>query len=128
QKLVAAAKAGALVVDNKAALAGMTPQEIAAAAQAAKARKLSGKYVIPLQNTTQQPALATLTDRATRQKLFENSWTRAEKGNANDTRAIISELAQIRAQKAKLLGYPNYAAYVLYDQMANTPKAVLDFM
>jgi peptidyl-dipeptidase Dcp len=128
QKLVAAAKAGALVIDNKADLAGLTPQEIAAAGQAAKARKLSGKFVIPLQNTTQQPALTSLTNRAVRQKLFESSWTRAEKGDANDTRAIISELAQIRAEKAKLLGYPNYAAYVLYDQMANTPKAALDFM
>jgi peptidyl-dipeptidase Dcp len=128
QKLVAAAKAGGLVIDNKADLAGMTPQEIAAAGQAAKARKLSGKYVIPLQNTTQQPALASLTNRAIRQKLFERSWTRTEKGDANDTRAIISELAQLRAQKANLLGYPNYAAYVLYDQMANTPKAVRDFM
>jgi peptidyl-dipeptidase Dcp len=128
QKLVAAAKAGALIIDNRADLAGLTPQEIAAAEQAAKSRKLSGKFVIPLQNTTQQPALTSLTNRAVRQKLFENSWTRAEKGDANDTRDIISQLAQIRAQKAKLLGYPNYAAYVLYDQMANTPKAVLDFM
>ena len=128
QKLVKAAKAGALVVDNKAMLAGMTAQEIAATEQAAKARKLKGKYLIPLQNTTQQPALTSLTNRDTRQKLYENSWTRAEKGDTNDTRDFIAELAQIRAQKAKLLGYPNYAAYVLYDQMANTPKAVLDFM
>src|SRR5207248_5121948 len=85
-------------------------------------------YVIPLQNTTQQPALASLSNRDIRQKLFENSWTRAEKSDGNDTRAVISELAQIRAQKAKLLGYANYAAYVLYDQMASTPKGVLDFM
>jgi peptidyl-dipeptidase Dcp len=128
QKLVAAAKAGALVVANKSALAGMTEQEIAAAAQAGKGRKLDGKFVVPLQNTTQQPALTELTDRSVRQKLFDNSWTRAEKGDKNDTRAIISELAQLRAQKAKLLGYPNYAAYVLYDQMANTPDKVLNFM
>jgi peptidyl-dipeptidase Dcp len=128
QKLVAAAKAGGLVVDDKAKLAGMSDQEIAAAAEAAKARKLDGKFVIPLQNTTQQPALQDLTDRGVREKLFHNSWTRAERGDANDTRAIISELAQLRARKAKLLGYPNYAAYVLYDQMANTPDKVLDFM
>src|SRR5579871_392091 len=117
QKLLAAGKAGALVVDNKSDLAGLSPQEVAAAEQAAKARKLSGKFVIPLQNTTQQPALTSLTNRAVRQKLFESSWSRAEKGDANDTRAIISELAQLRTQKAKLLGYKNYAAYVLYDQM-----------
>jgi len=128
QKLVAAAKAGALVVENKAALAGMSDQEIAAAAQAAKARKLAGKYLIPMQNTTQQPALTSLTDRSVREKLFDSSWTRAEKGDKNDTRDIISQLAQLRAQKAKLLGYPNYAAYILYDQMANTPEMVLNFM
>ncbi|HEX3430889.1 MAG TPA: M3 family metallopeptidase [Rhizomicrobium sp.] len=128
QKLIAASKAGALVVDDKSDLAGLSPQEIAAAEQAANARKLSGKYILPLQNTTQQPALTSLTNRAVRQKLFQSSWNRAEKGDANDTRDIIAELAQIRAQKAKLLGYPSYAAYTLYDQMANTPKVVLDFM
>ncbi|HTT85047.1 MAG TPA: peptidyl-dipeptidase Dcp [Rhizomicrobium sp.] len=128
QKLVAAAKAGGLVIDNRAELAGMSDQEIAAAAESAKARKLDGKFVIPLQNTTQQPALTDLTNRDVREKLFHNSWIRAEKGDANDTRDIIAELAQLRAQKAKLLGYPNYAAYVLYDQMANTPDKVLDFM
>lgn len=128
QKLLAATKAGALVVDDKAALAGLSDQEIAAAAEAAKARKLDGKYVIPLQNTTQQPALTSLTDRDTREKLFNESWTRTEKGDKNDTRDSISEIAQIRAQKAKLLGYPNYAAYTLYDQMADTPEKVLNFM
>ncbi|MGH6878226.1 MAG: M3 family metallopeptidase, partial [Rhizomicrobium sp.] len=128
QKLVAAAKAGALVVDDKSALAGMSGQEIAAAGEAAKARKLDGKFVVPLQNTTQQPALTDLTDRSVREKLFDNSWTRAEKGDANDTRDIVADLAQLRAQKAKLLGYPNYAAYVLYDQMADTPDKVLNFM
>jgi peptidyl-dipeptidase Dcp len=128
QKLLAATKAGALIVDDKTALAGLSDQEIAAAAEAAKARKLDGKYVIPLQNTTQQPALTSLTDRATREKLFNESWTRAEKGDKNDTRDTISELAQIRAAKAKLLGYPNYAAYTLYDQMADTPEKVLKFM
>src|SRR6201999_1119961 len=87
QKLLAAAKAGALVVDSPAKLAGLDPQAIAAAAQAAKDRKLSGRWGLPLQNTTQQPALESLSDRATRQALFEQGWTRAEKGDANDTRA-----------------------------------------
>ncbi|HEY5336924.1 MAG TPA: M3 family metallopeptidase, partial [Rhizomicrobium sp.] len=128
QKLLAATKAGALVVDNKAALAGLSDAEIANAAKAAEDRGMKGKFVIPLQNTTQQPALAELTDRDTREKLFNASWTRAEKGDANDTRGIIQQLAQLRAQKAKLLGYPNYAAYVLYDQMAQTPEAVQHFI
>jgi peptidyl-dipeptidase Dcp len=128
QKLVAAAKAGGLVLDNKAELAGLSDAEIASTVEAAKSRKLAGKYVIPLQNTTQQPLLTSLSNRAVREKLFNNSWTRAEKGDANDTRAVIARLAVIRAQKAKLLGYPNYAAYVLYDQMANTPEMVEKFL
>jgi len=128
QKLVAAAKKGALVVDDKAALKGLSDAEIAAAAEAAKSRGLKGKYVIPLQNTTQQPLLTSLADRGVRVKLFQQSWTRAEQGDANDTRAIILELAGLRAEKAKMLGYPNYAAYALYDQMAQTPEAVQKFI
>ncbi len=128
QKLVAASKAASFVTANKADLAGLSDSEIAAAAKAGEDHKLPGKYVIPQQNTTQQPVLASLTDRAVREKIFDNSWTRTEKGDANDTRATISELAKIRAEKAKLLGYPNYAAYVLYDQMAKTPEAVEKFI
>src|ERR1700722_2438295 len=128
QKLVAAAKAGALVLDNKAELAGLSDAEIASTVEAAKSRKLAGKYVIVLQNTTQQPLLTGLSDRTVREKLFNASWTRTEKSDANDTRAVIARLAVIRAQKAKLLGYPNYAAYVLYDQMADTPDKVEKFL
>ena len=128
QRLLAATKAGALVVDDKAQLAGLSAAEIATAAHDAGARKLTGKYVIALQNTTQQPLLTSLANRDTRQKLFNNGWIRAEKGDANDTRAIIQTLAVLRAEKAKLLGYPNYAAYVLYDQMAGTPEAVQKFI
>ncbi|WP_298670365.1 M3 family metallopeptidase [uncultured Sphingomonas sp.] len=128
QKLLAAAKAGALVIDDKARLAGLDNGKIAAAASAAHDRKLDGKWVIPLQNTTQQPDLEDLTDRATREALFNSGWTRAEKGDANDTRATIQQIAQLRAEKAKLLGYPNWAAYTLYDQMARTPEAATGFM
>jgi peptidyl-dipeptidase Dcp len=128
QKLVAAAKAGGLVVDSPAKLAGLDPGAVAAAAQAAKERGLAGKWLLPLQNTTQQPALSSLADRATRQALFEQSWTRAEKGDANDTRPIIEQLAQLRARKAALFGYPTWAAYVLSDQMAKTPAAVQRFI
>jgi len=126
--LLAGTKAGALVVDDKAQLAGLDDDGIAAAAHAAEDRKLKGKWVIPLQNTTQQPVLQSLQDRSVRERLFHNSWTRTEKGDANDTRDTIATLAQLRAQKAQLLGYPNYAAYVLEDQMAKTPDAVETFM
>jgi peptidyl-dipeptidase Dcp len=127
-KLLAATKAGALVVDDKSKLAGLSDGAIAAAAQAAEARGLKGKWVIALQNTTQQPDLQFLTDRAVRQQLFEQSWTRAEKGDANDTRDTVSTLAKLRAEKAALMGYPDYAAYVLDDQMAETPAAVEKFL
>ncbi|MBN9555596.1 MAG: M3 family metallopeptidase, partial [Alphaproteobacteria bacterium] len=127
-KLLAATKAAALVVDDVKQLDGLSAPEIAAAAADAKARNLSGKWVLPLQNTTLQPALVSLTDRATREKLFDQRWTSAEKGDANDTRATIAEIAQLRAEKAKLLGYPNFAAYTLYDQMAKTPEAVENFL
>jgi peptidyl-dipeptidase Dcp len=126
-KLLAAAKDGAYVTQNRDALAGLTDAQVSAAAEAAKGRKVEG-YVIPLQNTTQQPDLEELSQRSTRQELFEHSWTRAERGDANDTRSTIVRLAQIRAQKAKLLGYPNYAAWILEDQMAKTPEAALKFM
>jgi peptidyl-dipeptidase Dcp len=127
-KLLAATKDGALVVDDKAKLAGLSDAEINNAAQAAKDRKLDGKWVLPLQNTTQQPQLQELTDRDTRKALFDASWGRAEKGDANDTRKIIERLAQIRAEQAKLIGFPNYAAWKLDDQMAKTPETAIGFM
>src|SRR4051794_18774919 len=127
QKLLAAAKAGALHVDDPAALAGLSPAQLAAAQEAAKARKLGG-YVLPLQKTTQQPSLESLTSHATRQQLFEASLNRAEHGDANDTRAIISELAQLRARKAALFGAANFADYNLYDQMAKDRATAVGFL
>ena len=126
-RLLAATKAGAYVTANRATLEGLSDARIAAAAQAAKARQVEG-FVLPLQNTTQQPDLASLSDRSTRQEIFEHSWSRAERGDANDTRDTIARIAQLRAQKAKLLGYSSFAAWKLEDQMAKTPEAALEFM
>ena len=126
-RLLAANKAGAFSTADKNALAGLTDSQIDAAAQAAQARKQPG-WLIPLQNTTQQPDLAFLTGRATRKTIFENSWNRAEHSDANDTRKIIARLAQLRAEKAALLGFPNYAAWNLTDQMAKTPEAAKRFL
>ncbi|OUJ06109.1 M3 family metallopeptidase [Acetobacter malorum] len=128
QKLLAGTKASALVVSDKARLAGLDAAAITAAQTAATERKLDGKWLLPLQNTTQQPTMETLTDRETRQALFEQSWTRVEKGGDGDTRDTIATIAQLRAQKAALFGYKNYAAYVLADQMAKTPEAVHSFI
>jgi peptidyl-dipeptidase Dcp len=127
QKLLAAAKAGGLHVTDKAALAGLTDAQIASAAEAAKARSLDG-YLIPLQNTTQQPSLESLTNRDTRLKLFNAGWTRAERGDANDTRNLIREIASLRAKKAALFGYANWADYTLYDQMAKNRETAIGFL
>jgi peptidyl-dipeptidase Dcp len=126
-KLLAATKNAAYLTTDKAALAGLSDAQIAAAAQAAKGRGKDG-YLLALQNTTQQPDLAELSNRATRQAIFDNSWTRAERGGADDTRETIARLAQLRAEKAKLLGFPTYAAWKLENQMAKTPDAALNFM
>jgi peptidyl-dipeptidase Dcp len=127
KKLLAATKDSAYATKEKAALAGLSDVELAAAADAARERKVEG-WVLPMQNTTQQPDLESLSNRATRQAVFDASWTRAERGDANDTRATIARLAQLRAQKAKLLGFPTYAAWKLADQMAKTPQAAIRFM
>src|SRR5262249_28528581 len=127
KKLLAATKAAAYVTTDKAALIGLSETRVKGVAEAAKDRKVQG-YVIPLQNTTQQPDLASLTVRATRQALFETWWNGAERGGADDTRETIARMAEVRAQKAKLLGFANYGAWKLQDQMAKTPEAAVKFM
>jgi peptidyl-dipeptidase Dcp len=126
-KLLAGTKEAAYSTTDKNALKGLSDPELKAAAEAAKERKVEG-YVLPLQNTTQQPVLVSLENRATRQAVFENSWNRAERGGENDTRETIARLAKLRADKGKLLGYPNYGAWKLEDQMAKTPEAAVKFM
>lgn len=123
-KLLAAAKGSALVVDDVAQLKGLSDGEISAAAAAAEARGLKGKWVVTLQNTTQQPVLERLENRETRAKLFDLSVNRAERGDASDTRATITQIAELRAEKARLLGFSNYAGLALADQMAKTPAGV----
>jgi len=127
-KLLDGTKAAALVITNKKQLAGLSKGAIDAAAQDAQARNLPGNWVLPLQNTTQQPALKYLTNRKVRKALFEASWTRTEKGDKNDTRKTIAELAKIRAEKANLLGFPSFAAWTLQDQMAKNPENVLKLL
>jgi peptidyl-dipeptidase Dcp len=126
-KLLEATKEGAYSTTVRTALAGLSDAQLSAAAQAPQNRKAEG-YMMPLQNTTQQPVLASLNVRATRDAIFQNSWNRAERGDANDTRATIARLAQLRAQRAKLLGFSSHAAWKLEDQMAKTPQAALEFM
>lgn len=128
QRLLAADKSGGLVVDYAHQLDGMSADEIATAAQAAAEKGLNGRWLIPLLNTTQQPALAALTDRQTRENLFKAGWTRTQKGDENDTRDLVRRLVTLRARQASLLGFDSYASWSTADQMAKTPEAALHFM
>ena len=114
----------AVVVDARAALAGLSDNEITAAAEAAAARDLDGKFLIALRNTSGQPVLASLDDRALRQRVFETSLARGSRGGDFDNRAVISRMAALRAERAALLGYPTHAAYSLERQTAQTVAAV----
>ncbi|QXU44022.1 M3 family metallopeptidase [Pedobacter sp. D749] len=117
--------AGAKLSDaDKEKLKALNKEEATLAAKFTAQLQAAGKG---LKNTTQQPELQSMTDRAKREELFKKSWNRAEKGDTNDTRKIISRIAQIRSAQAALLGFKNYAAWKLQNQMAKTPEAVEDF-
>ncbi len=120
-KILADTNASAVVVDSKEELDGLSDADIAAAEQAAKDRGLTGKWVIVLTNTSRQPIVTTMKNRALREKVLAASIQRGNHGGDNDTTALITRLALLRAQRAKLFGYPNYAAFALDDQMAKTP-------
>lgn len=117
-------KDSAIVVDSKAELDGLSDERIAAAAEAAKARKLEGKYLLTLLNTTGQPPETDLTNRALREKLHKASVARGSRGNKYDNTAIVSKVVTLRTERAKMMGYPNYAAYVLEDETAKNAEAV----
>ncbi len=120
--------ASAVVVDDVKQLDGLTDSQIATAARIAKERGHEGKYVITLLNTTGQPPESQLTNRALRQRIHEASVNRGSHGGEFDTTAIVARVATLRAERAKLMGYPNYAAYALEDQTAKTPAAVNDML
>ncbi|MGA7507836.1 MAG: peptidyl-dipeptidase Dcp [Erwinia billingiae] len=127
-RLLAGTKAGGLSLSSADSLAGLSEAELTVAAQAAAERGLQGQWWLALQNTTQQPVLQDLSDRQTRENLFDRAWRRTEKGDANDTREPIVKLAAIRAQQAQLLGFSSFAEWKLQDQMAKNPDAALAFM
>lgn len=127
-KLLEARKNGAVLFDDVKELDGLSADDIAAAANDAKKTGFDGKYLLALQNTTQQPLLQNMKNRASREKLFKASWTRAEKGDANDTRETIEQLAKLRLEKAQLFGKKNFAEWKLQDQMAKTPEAAFGLM
>ncbi len=124
QNVLAEVNASYIVVDDAKELDGLSAEQIAAAAEAAKARNLDGKYVIALLNTTGQPALTNLTNRDLRRKIYEASISRGSKGGEYDNTALVSRIMKLRAEKAALMGHPNFASYGLGNQTAKTPEAV----
>ena len=127
QNLLAETKKIAVVVDTQAELAGLSDAQITAAANAAKEAGHDGKYLISITNTTRQPVLSQLSNRELRQRVWEASANRNQSGET-DNRPIVARLAQLRAERAKLLGYDSWASYGLESQMAKTPQAVFDML
>ena len=127
-KLLEARKKGAVLINDVKELDGLSADEIAAAATDAKNAGQEGKYLLTLLNTTQQPLLQNLKNRTTREKLFKASWYRAEKGDENDTRAILEKTAKLKMDKAHLTGKSSYAELNLMDQMAKKPENALKLL
>ncbi len=124
QNVLAEVNASAVVVDDVKQLDGLDDDDIKAAAVAAKTRKLDGKWVLALQNTTGQAPNTFLKNRALRERLFKASVARGARGNEFDNTAIVARVAKLRAERAVMLGFPNHAAWVLADETALTPAAV----
>ncbi len=124
QNVLEEVNALAIVVDTAEELAGLSAAEIQAAADEATARELPGKFVIPLLNTSGQPAMASLDNRALRQRIHETSMSRGHRGGEFDNREIVSRTARLRAEKARLLGFDTHAEYILQNQTAQTVAAV----
>jgi len=127
QNVLKATKDAAVVVENESDLDGLSSEQIGAAAEAAKARGLQGKWVITLQNTTTQPALQQLRNRALRERIYKASINRGVGGQYDNT-AVVAQIVKLRAEKAALLGYPDFAAYNLTAETAGNPRAVNEML
>src|SRR6266436_6112351 len=119
QNVLKEKNASSVVVDRKEDLAGLSDNQMASLINAAKAEHKEGKFLIQLQNTTGQPLLGSLQNRPLRERVMQTSLARDSKGGEFDTRNVVMRTAQLRADKAKLLGYANWAAYQLEDQTAH---------
>ncbi len=114
--------------DSRSDLAGLSENDIQSAADLAAENGQPGKFAIALQNTTQQPLLPTMENRAAREKLFMASYHRADGTTDIDTRELVAKIVELRAEKAALFGKPDWASYTMYDRMVESPQAALDFM
>jgi peptidyl-dipeptidase Dcp len=123
-RLLADTNDAAVVVDDPDQLDGLSPDAVSAAARAAEARGHPGRYLVPLVLPTQQPALASLTDRDLRERLFRASTSRGARGNAHDTRDLVRRITALRAERARLLGHPHHASWVVEEGTAGTVEAV----
>ena len=128
QNVLADERDYALVLEDESELAGLPDFVRAAAREAAEERGLSGKHVITLSRSSAEPFLEFSLRRDLREKLFRAFIARGDGGNKTDNKAIIAEIVSLRAERAKLLGYANFAAYRLEDSMAKTPQAVRDLL
>ncbi len=124
QNVLKEVNALAVVVDSKDELDGLSDAAIEAAANEAKSRELDGKYVLTLRNTSGQPPMASLTNRALRERIHKTSLSRGSRGSDFDNRDVLANVIKLRAERAQLMGYDNHAAYSLENQTAQTPKAV----
>jgi peptidyl-dipeptidase Dcp len=118
----------AVIVETRDELAGLSESQIESAAKEAEARELPGKYVLTLRNTTQQPPLTSLENRALRQRIQEVSESRGSRGNEYDNRGIVTRVLTLRAERADLIGYDTHASYILEDRTAGTVEAVNDML
>lgn len=128
QQLLADTNDLAVVIDDKSELAGLSENEVAAAAAAATDRELAGKWLIGMVNFTGNPLLANLKNRALREKIFKNSLIKGGRDNENDNRPVLLEMVKLRAEKAKLFGYESHAHYALVDRTAKNPKNVHEML
>src|SRR5947199_9787383 len=124
QNVLKEKNASSIVIDRKEDLAGLSDNQMASLVNAAKAEHKEGKFVIQLQNTTGQPPLGSLQNRPLRERIMQASLARNSHGGDFDTRNIVIRTTQLRAEKAKLLGYQNWAAYQLEDQTAHNVPTV----
>jgi peptidyl-dipeptidase Dcp len=127
--LLAVAKERSLLIEDVSKLEGLSASDLSSAKQGAAARGHEGKYLLSMQNTTRQPVLTSLKNRETRKAVWLASANRAT-GEAGgiDNRPIVLKLAKLRAERAKLLGYVNHAAYTLENQMAENPQAAFKML
>jgi peptidyl-dipeptidase Dcp len=128
QNVLAEVNDSAVVVDTREELAGLSEGRIEAAAREAAERDMEGKFVITLLNTSGQPPLTHLENRALRERLHRTSLNRGQRGNDYDTRGILVETVRLRAERARMLGYDNHAEFVLAEQTAPSVEAVNEML